>query len=245
MSYSARPTRILIAIQRPGLWLLALLLALLLLATLVWSAYLYGQREAGFDRSEASRVVNALQQQLEEINRQYAESQHQAAMIERNSRIDDDASKQLKKSLNEAQQEALELKKELAFYKSVVSPKQEKRSLAIQTIQLKREDNGEFRYKVMVSQRGRNDKLARGSIDIKVEGQDGDQPKTLALSDVSANAKKSTRFGFKYFQNFEGTLSLPATFTPENLRVVVTPSSYGIDKLDELYSWADLTSGGN
>lgn len=245
MTYSALPTRILITIQRPGLWLLGLLLVLLAVVALTWSAYLYGQREAGYDRAEASRVVNALQQQLEEITRQYTESQHQTAMIERNSRIDDDASKQLKTSLNEAQQEALDLKKELAFYKSVVSPEQEKRNLAIQTIQLKREDNGEFRYKVMVSQRGRNDKLARGSIDIKVEGQDGGQAKILALSEVSENAKKTTRFGFKYFQNFEGTLSLPATFTPENLRVVVTPSSYGIDKLDELYSWADLTSGGN
>jgi hypothetical protein len=212
---------------------------------LAWSAYLYGQREAGFDRSEAMTVVSGLQTQLEDLKKLYTESQHQAAMIERNSQIDDDASKQLRKSLNESQQEALELKKELAFYKSVVSPESEKRSLAVQTIQLKREETGEYRYKVMVSQRGRNDKLVRGSFDIRIEGKEGDQAKILNLSDVSESAKNVTKFGFKYFQNFEGTMSLPTTFTPENIRVVVTPSSYGVDKLEELYSWADLTSGGN
>ena len=245
MSYSALPTRILITIQRPVLWLLGLLVIVLAVVALIWSAYLYGQRGAGFDRSEAMRVVADLQQQVEELQKLYAESQHQAAMIERNSRIDDDASKQLKQSLSEVQQEAMELKKELAFYKSVVTPEHEKRSLAIQTIQLKLEESGEFRYKIMVSQRGRNDKLARGSIDIKVEGTEGGQAKSLSLNEVSDSTKNVTKFGFKYFQNFEGTLSLPTTFTPDTLRVVVTPSSDGIDKLDELYSWADLTSGGN
>lgn len=245
MTYRALPTRILITIQRPVLWALALVAGLAITAVLIWSAYLFGQREAGYDRAEAMSVVEELQRQLEDIQARYTESQHQTAMIERNSRVEDDASKQLKQALNQAQQESLELKKELEFYKSIVSPELDKRSLAIQTIQLKQEENGSYRYKVMVSQRGRNDKLASGTIDIKVEGVQAGQPATLALSDVSENVKKITKFGFKYFQNFEGTMSLPETFTPENLRVLVTPSTSTIDKLDELFSWADLTSGGN
>jgi len=242
---SALPTRILIAIKRPGLWLLALLAILLAIITLIWSAYLYGQREAGFDRSQAMNEVSRLHQQLEDLQKQYAENQHKAAMIKRTSQIDDDANKQLKKSLNDSQQEVLDLKKELAFYKSVVTPEHEKRSLAIQTIQLQQDETGEYRYKVMVTQRGRNDKLVRGSIEIKVEGAEAGQVKVLSLSDVSNNTKNVTKFSFKYFQNFEGTMNLPTTFTPENLRVVVTPSSYGVEKIDELYSWADLSSGGN
>ena len=60
-------------------------------------------------------------------------------MLERNSQIDDDASSQLKETLAQAQNEVLELKKELSFYKSIVAPEQGSRSLAIQTIQLKAE----------------------------------------------------------------------------------------------------------
>ena len=242
---SALPTRILIAIKRPGLWLLGLLAILLAIITLVWSAYLYGQRQAGFDRSQAMKTVTELSQKLEDLQKQYTENQHQAAMIERTSQIDDDANKQLKKSLNDSQQQVLDLKKELAFYKSVVTPDHEKRSLAVQTIQLQQDETGEYRYKVMVSQRGRNDKLVRGSVEIKIEGTEAGKVKVLSLSDVSKNAKNVTKFSFKYFQNFEGTMNLPTNFTPENLRVVVTPSSWGVAKIDELYSWADLSSGGN
>jgi cell division protein FtsL len=242
---SALPTRILIAIKRPGLWLLGALAILLAIITLVWSAYLYGQRQAGFDRSQAMKTVTELSQKLEDLQKQYTENQHQAAMIERTSQIDDDANKQLKKSLNDSQQQVLDLKKELAFYKSVVTPDHEKRSLAVQTIQLQQDETGEYRYKVMVSQRGRNDKLVRGSVEIKIEGTEAGKVKVLNLSDVSKNAKNVTKFSFKYFQNFEGTMNLPTNFTPENLRVVVTPSSWGVAKIDELYSWADLSSGGN
>jgi hypothetical protein len=242
---SALPTRILIAIKRPGLWLLGLLAILLAIITLVWSAYLYGQREAGFDRTQAMKAVSNLQQQLEDLQKRYDENQHKAAMIERTSQIDGDANKQLKKSLNDSQQQVLDLKKELAFYKSVVTPEHEKRSLAIQTIQLQQDETGEYRYKVMVTQRGRNDKLVRGSIKITIEGSEAGQVKELNLADVSKSAKNVTKFSFKYFQNFEGTMNLPTTFTPENMRVVVTSSSYGVAKIDELYSWADLSSGGN
>lgn len=242
---SALPTRILIAIKRPGLWLLALLAILLAVITLIWSAYLYGQREAGFDRSQAMNAVSELHQQLEDLQKRYDENQHKAAMIKRTSQIDDDANEQLKKSLNDSQQEVMSLKKELAFYKSVVTPEHEKRSVAIQTISLQQDETGEYRYKIMVSQRGRNDKVVRGRIEIKIEGTEAGKVKVLSLSDVSNKTKNVTKFGFKYFQNFKGTMSLPKSFTPENLRVVVTPSSWGVDKIDELYSWADLSSGGN
>ncbi len=245
MHYRPLPTKVLITIQRPGLWLGAGAVVLLIVCTLLWSAYLYGLRVAGYERSAAHEAIDQLQQQLAELQSLYAESQHQTAMIERNIRIDDGASQEIKLSLNEAQQETLELKKELAFFKSIVSPEQDNRSLAIQSIQLKQGENGDYHYKVMVSQRGHNDRLASGTIDITVNGQEAGQAKTLTLSEVSQNAKKEQKFGFKYFQNFEGTLSLPVTFTPENLRVVVTPSIKAIDALDEQFSWADLTSGGN
>ena len=67
-------------------------------------------------------------------------------MLERNNTIDGDASEQLKASLTQAQSEVLELKKELTFYKSIVTPEQTKRSVAIQTIQLKVNEQGGYQY---------------------------------------------------------------------------------------------------
>jgi hypothetical protein len=244
VNYKPLQSRILITIQRPVLWLASLAGIVLFVAMLIALAFEYGQKVAGFDKGEAMTYIDDLQQQLEDAVSQNTENQRQAAMLERNIMIDDGATEQLKKSLDEAQAESLELKKELSFYKSIVSPEQAKRSLAIQTIQLKPDLSGGYQYKIMVSQRGSNDRFARGGIEVTIEGSQDGQAATLQLKEVNKDLKKSITFGFKYFQNFEGTMVLPATFRPEFMRVQVKPKSSRIDPVDEKFSWADLTAGG-
>ncbi len=244
MNYKPLQSKLLITIHRPALWLLSMAGIALFVALLIWLAFEYGQKLAGYDKGEAMTYIDDLQQQLEDAQAQNTESQRQAAMLERNSVIDDGASEQLKKSLSEVQEESLELKKELSFYKSIVSPEQAKRSLAIQTIQLKPVLNGGYQYKIMVSQRGRNDRFARGKIEVTIEGSQEGQATTLKLKEVSSEVKKPITFGFKYFQNFEGTMTLPVTFRPEFMRVQVKPKSSRIDPVDEKFAWTDLTAGG-
>lgn len=244
MNYKPLQSRLLITIQRPLLWLASLLGVILSVVLLILLAFEYGQKVAGYDKSEAMTYIDDLQQQLEDEKAQFTESQRQTAMLSRNSVIDDGATEQLKKSLAEAQTESLELKKELTFYKSIVSPELDKRSLAIQTIQLKPDLNGGYQYKIMVSQRGRNDRFTRGEIEVSFEGSQDGQAGTINLSEVSSDVKKALNFSFKYFQNFEGSMVLPVTFQPEFMRVQVKPKSNLIDPVDEKFAWADLTAVG-
>ena len=245
MSYKPLQTRILITIQRPGLWVLSFFLLLGAAALMAWLAFAYGQRVAGYDKTEAISYIEDLEQQIEGLKVENTESQRQAAMLERNSTIDGGASDQLKISLTEAQAESLELKKELTFYKSIISPGDTKRSLMIQTIQLKPGTvNGTYQYQIMISQRGRNDNFARGNIDVTLGGTDTGQAKVIKLSEVSKEAKKPIRFNLKYFQKFEGVLTLPETFQPEFMRVKVKSKTRKIDPIDEQFAWADLTAAG-
>ena len=115
----------------------------------------------------------------------------------------------------------------------------------IQTIQLKAGAKaGDYQYQIMVSQRGRNDRFARGNIEVTLSGADAGQAKVIKLSEVSKGAKNPIRFGFKYFQKFSGTITLPGTFEPEFMRVIVKPKSSKIDPIDEQFTWADLTAVG-
>lgn len=244
MPYKPLQNRILITVQRPILWVASIIGLVLFVTMLVWLSFEYGLKVAGYDKAEAMTYIDDLQQQIEDLQSQYTEKQRQAAMLERNSSIDGGASEQLRASLEAAQAESLELKKELAFYKSIVSPEDTKRSLAIQTIQIKPDANGSYRYKIMVSQRGRNDVFVRGSMDVTIAGSQGGQASSLLLSAVSNEARKPLNFNFKYFQSFEGTMNLPEAFRPESLKVRVRPSSSRIDAIDEQFAWEDLTAGG-
>ena len=236
-------TRYLITIQRPFRWFMGLMAVITLVASSIWLAYEQGRQVAGFDASDADEVVEIMQTEIDTLRSELAESERQAAMLERNSKIEDDTSGQLKKTLAEAQNEALELKKELAFYKSIVAPEQSKPSIVIQTIQLRQDIAGDYDYKIMVSQQGRNDTFARGTIEVSIEGTNQGAKQVLALSDVSDDASKSMKFGMKYFQNFTGNLKLPDGFVAESMRVKVKPKSKNLDKVDEKFPWDDLTAG--
>lgn len=244
MSIKPILTHKIITIQRPGLWLLSLVAIISIILISLWISFEYGRNVAGYDSADADAYIDQLQAQLEEAQAEIIESNRQTTMLERNSRIDDDASVQLKETLAQAQSEVLELKKELSFYKSIVAPEQGNRSLAIQTIQLKKNAEGGYHYKIMVSQRGRNDRLARGTIVVSIEGVNKGQPVTLQLAEVSNDTKNPLKFGFKYFQNFEGVMNLPEAFQPGLLRIKVNPNAGKIKALDEQFAWSDLTAGG-
>jgi hypothetical protein len=235
----------LITIQRPALWIMSIVAIFLLVLVLLGLAFDQGRRIAGYDSSEAMAYVEQLQQQIKQLQSESDESQRRAAMLERNSRIDDDTSEQLKKSFDALQAEAVELKKELSFYKSIVSPEDGKQSIMIQTIQLKKDEQGSFDYKIMISQRGRNDSFARGTADVTIKGLLQGKSKVLELSAISDEAKNPMKFGFRYFQNLTGKLKLPEGFIADYLRVKLTPKTAKLDAVDEQFPWDDLTAGDN
>jgi hypothetical protein len=234
----------LIAVKRPLLWLLSFVLLICILLFLIKFSFEYGRGSAGYDSASADAYIGQLQAQLEKSQAKIIESERRTTMLKHNSRIDDDASVQVEQSLVAVQDEVLELKKELAFYKSIVAPEQSGRSITIQTVQLKKNEADGYQYKIMVSQQGRNDKLVRGTINIRIKGTSKGESVTYSLSDVSKDVKEPMKFGFKYFQNFEGLLKLPVAFTPDSLHITANPKTGKIKAIDEQYGWSDLTTGG-
>ncbi len=245
MNYRPLQNKIIIPVQRPFLWMLSFVVLLAVIALMIWLAFAYGQRAAGYDKAEVIIYIEDLERQISQLQSRNTLNERQAVILERNSTIDDGASEQLKVLLTKAQAESLELRKELAFYKSIVSPGDSKRSLTIQTIQLRpTATRGNYQYQITVIQQGRNDNLARGTIEVMLEGTEAGLTKTIKLTEISEEAVKPFHFGFKYFQKFSGTMTLPETFQPEFMRVQVKPNSGKLDPIDEQYSWADLTAGG-
>jgi hypothetical protein len=95
----------------------------------------------------------------------------------------------------------------------------------------------------MVSQQGQNDRFARGTVEVSIEGTKQGVKQVLALDAVSDDVSKPLNFGFKYFQNFSGKLKLPEGFRAESMRVKLNPKTKTLDSVDETFPWDDLTAG--
>jgi hypothetical protein len=95
-------------------------------------------------------------------------------------------------------------------------------------------------------QDGRHDLAVRGLVEITVDGEQADgQIVRLDLPTVSVKkTTKRQKFGFKYFQNFEGTIRFPDKFTPKNFYVRVMPKSSKIPRVEEVLDWDAIIVGG-
>lgn len=232
-----------IVIQRPALWVGGMFALFVLVLLSIWLAWEYGRYSAGYDHSDAEDIIFELQSKLKATQAELVASRRQAAMLERNHQIDEDAARALQQELVAERNASQALKKELAFYKSIVSPEQGKRHLVIQTFELTPREDGRFHYRLMVSQRGRNDRYARGVIALSASGVRQGKPVTLALETISnANKKrvKALKFGFKYFQNFEGDFALPEDFAADAITVKVKPRTGKLKAVDKQFEWESL-----
>lgn len=228
----------LISVQRPHRWFLSLAGVLLVIALLVWVAFVYGQYRAGHDRMVASDQAVELRGRIDDLLAQNEELQRQNAKLSRDMGIDRDAGGQVEKDLTKAQSQILDMKEELTFYRSIVQPKTV-RTVNIKKISLEADGSHQFKFKMVLVQDGRNDTPVRGNVEFYLEGsRGGEQIETLEWPSVSvAKVEKQQKFGFKYFQNFEGAIKIPERFVPSAIHVKVISATTGVVDVEETYPW--------
>ncbi|MFW2372467.1 MAG: DUF6776 family protein [Gammaproteobacteria bacterium] len=238
--------RRLISIQRPYLWLLSLLVIIAVLVLAFLMTFEYGRQAAGFVQSDTDEQIAFLQQQIVDLSERNDDLLRQNAKLVRGHNIDKDAGSQVNRTLADAQSQILEMKEELTFYRSIVTPNKSKRSIVVKKVQLVAESAGRYKYKVVLIQDGRQDVAVRGQVEFSFEGEQVDGTVVrLDLPTVSVKkTSKRQKFGFKYFQNFEGSIRIPEDFTPITMFVRVLPSSSRVPRVEEVLAWDDILSGG-
>ncbi len=217
------------------------LVALLIVLALImgsWSIFEYGRFSAGYDSHEANQLKaqwaanNTKQQDL--IDQLRAEK----AILERDSQIKREAYGELDGTLRQLQAEILELKEELAFYRGIVSPRDAARGLRVQSVKL--ESNGHpkgYRYKIILTQVLKNDKVAYGRVNLAVEGMLRGISTRLSISDLTGKSVKEINYRFTYFQSLEGDITLPEGFQPLRLRLQVLPWGRHEDEILRSINW--------
>lgn len=211
--------------------------AVLAVILIAWGMYEYGRYEGGFDVVAAFDRQQQLQLELDGRHQENAQLREQMAVLERSSQIEQEAYKQLEGTVNGLQNEILELKEELAFYRGIVSPGDAQAGLNLQTFELTPTlIERKFHYKLVLTQVLSTGVVAYGNISFSVEGSQEGQPMEYTLAQLSSNDKE-LRFRFKYFQSFEGDVTLPDGFIPSKVNLVVKPRSRKHKQLTESINW--------
>lgn len=211
----------------------ALLALGLVMLALLWLAYQLGRFHAGHEFTTLTDERRRLDARVAELDARRDELRRSVVRLEREKQVDREADRAVNARLIRLQSEVLELQEEVAFYRGIVAPKDASRGLQVQRFALEPIDAEQRRYsyRLVLTQVITKNKVARGTIGLLVEGLLDGQTQRIDLRQPDA---PPLTFKFRYFQDFEGEITLPEQFVPR--RVVVQVSAKGT-QFERAYDW--------
>jgi hypothetical protein len=217
-----------ILVYRPAQIWLAAGIAALLLAAAGWWLFELGGQQAGTELAGLQQERDGLHRSLEQLQEELMALRERLAVLQRSSEIDRQASIEVRNDFARLQGELLGLRKELEFYRGIVSPADAKPGLRIQNFELTAgSPQGVYEYDLTVTQVQRNDRYVSGVIELEIHGVEHGKPRRLSLAALAPAGVSSIAFRFRYFQRFEGRIHLPDGFQPQSVRLRVLPRGKG------------------
>lgn len=233
--------------RRPVRAALLRLLLLSLFVGLVYAAYEYGLRKGMGEARTAVLERQQLRAQAEQWESRLEALRSESARLQSAQRIDREAYEEVRGNLNRLQQNNLQLREELQFYKTIVAPSQLEEGVQVQhfSVEPSRADRS-FRYKLTLINlqgiKGRKER-ARGEVNLYVTGKQGGKARRLELSDLGGGSGATLDYAIKYFKHFEGELRLPEGFAAEAAVVEVNPRDDDQGALQKQVPWPGSASG--
>jgi len=210
----------------------------LLGAFALYVAYEFGRYDAGYDRQAVAQQRTELEVQIERLTKENREMRTKFAELDtiRLGRPNEQA--EMARQLGDLQARLERQAQELAFYRGVVA--QGANALGIRIEQLHIVPGvqpASFAVHLALVRAGKPDAEALGTLQLSVEGTVDGDPKTLDLAALTGGKLHELRYQFRYLENIEQVLTLPATFKPERLAVQVQSSRSGVTPLSQTFIW--------
>jgi len=210
------------------------------LATLVvlslWAAFELGRSRGGYDVVDAALERRALHSEIAGLKARLAQSDAKLVSSEVARKVDRESYDQVGRSLAELQSRLGAQSQELAFYRSVVDPNEGITGMRIQRLKvLPATQPRHFRVRIVLVQAARQDASAAAAADFTVDGLLRGRAASLSLAAIGTSSRV-LNFSFRYFQELEAEIELPAQFVPQKLQVEVRPSK-GAAPIRQSYPW--------
>ena len=222
----------------------AYVLAAVIAASLVfglWGAWRVFAPASGDTRGR----LEASERQLAVAKAHIEEQEQQIATLKRSDQISRDANRDLQGALAEREEEIAGLRADVAFYERLVGATGQRRGLSVHAIRLQLQGTDAWHFAATLTQNLNRGGVSAGQMTLTVEGTQAGKLRKLAWSDLRRQPKAPpVAYSFKYFQQVEGDVFLPAGFSPVRVEVRLQPRSGG--SVSESFTWADAArdSGG-
>jgi hypothetical protein len=187
----------------------------------LYAAFEFGRYDAGFRVVDSVRGALSTARRIRELEAQNAEQHTQLEAADVARRVDREGYKQVERSLGDMQSQIARLNQDLSFYRGLVQPESVVH-VKVQQMQIVPEQgSGRYELKFVLMQLGKPSNNVAGSVAVTIEGLAQGRPQTLTLAEVSPASRAGLSYSFRYFQDYDEPLQLPAGFEPTRVGVEI------------------------
>ena len=203
--------------------------------------YEFGRYNAGYDRLAVSQERTEKEVEIERLEKTNHELRTKLAELDtiRVGRAREQA--EVSRTIGELQAQVERESQELAFYRGVVTQGAAEIGVKIGQVRLAAGHKaGQYVLHLALQRSGRPDNMASGTLELVVDGAraDGKSDAPLDLPALTGGKLHELPFNFRFYQNFDQEIAIPAGFKPEHLAVEVHSSRKDIAPLVQTYPWS-------
>ena len=191
-------------------WLGVALLVGLSAASATW-IYDAGRRFAGFDQSEVEGQLTAARQELAAAQGELERLRAVANAAESRLSIERTAQQKLAQQMRKLEQDNARTREELATLESMLSS-EARNGNALSIYRFEVEPDvlpGEYRYRLLILQGGKRDRVFQGSLQLVVSVQQNNHDDMIVFPRKNESSAAGFTLNFKHFYRGEGTFRVP------------------------------------
>lgn len=205
----------------------------------LYIVYEYGRFDAGYDRLAAAQQRTELEVEIDRLSKSNRELRTHLAELDtiRIGRAREQA--EVTRTIGDLQAQVAKQTQELAFYRGIVAQGATAVGVKVQQVHISVGTKAQhFVMHVALVRTVRPDSVAVGSIALSVDGTSKDgQAQTLDLPALTSAKQKELPFNFRYFENLDQDVALPAGFKPEKMAVEVRSSKKDVAPASQSFPW--------
>jgi hypothetical protein len=165
-------------------------------------------------------------------NEELLELRQRTTTLRRSDQISRSANVELQATLAERDEEISGLRADVAFYERLVGSTGQRRGLNAHEVVFAPEAAGTWHYTITLTQNLNRGAISKGTMRFAVEGVRAGKLAGIKWDELLQKpGAPGQPFSFRYFQQLEGSVMLPAGFTPQRVRVQLNGGS------DQVFDW--------
>lgn len=222
---STADSRFMIVPRRRFARVLAVVLVLTWLASL-WLAVALtrGQVAPGLDATE--QRMSELEAELTEAESRLETLRDRNSVLKRSDQISRAANAELQGELTELEEQIAQLRADVGFYERLVGAGGQRQGLTVHSLAMREGAAGAHHYTLTLTQNLKKAKVSKGELTMRIDGVRAGKLSSLDWGELLQRTDaRPVDFAFKYFQQLEGSVMVPADFTPHRVWIKVKSDS--------------------